>query len=433
MSQSRPSTPAKFNTLPNTQHSSKRNMNVRNSEGGGMNKELQKLQSNPGDTNFLPGHPTIPTKECTSDTLDENTLIFNRNHVSYRDREASIDDNPVLVPSSAASPSTQTNQEDNEAPSPNRQLVPLFVMIQAPQASRNALLTNIPSTSSDLLPALAHTIGDKNIPRFRNTLQNGNSVAITNSAAAASNVLSSSKESRLTDGTRTVQSALKRSKTVEGKTTEDENSPPPPAKRRRASTTNKASLYCCNLCNSTYSFLSELNNHTTQVHGKYRCHLCEGTFTHRSNLLRHMLIHAEDKPFQCDICGKPGSRKDHLKRHILQCHQGCIPEEHIRENHCIPELLATLLRKPLEESSSEEKQQLAESDVPGHLPDNSSEIVEKPQANEESELKLDTSRARKRKAFRPVKIEGVTDIVEFIWRAIFDSSPPASPLPTGSN
>jgi len=31
----------------------------------------------------------------------------------------------------------------------------------------------------------------------------------------------------------------------------------------------------------------------------------------------HMVIHSNDKPFQCDICSSSFNRKDKLKRHLL--------------------------------------------------------------------------------------------------------------------
>lgn len=46
---------------------------------------------------------------------------------------------------------------------------------------------------------------------------------------------------------------------------------------------------------------------------------CPRTFSSRFKLVRHILIHSGDRPFQCTSCGRRFHRKDHLKNH-LQVH-----------------------------------------------------------------------------------------------------------------
>lgn len=46
---------------------------------------------------------------------------------------------------------------------------------------------------------------------------------------------------------------------------------------------------------------------------------CPRTFSSRFKLVRHILIHSGERPFQCSSCGRRFHRKDHLKNH-LQVH-----------------------------------------------------------------------------------------------------------------
>ena len=46
------------------------------------------------------------------------------------------------------------------------------------------------------------------------------------------------------------------------------------------------------------------------------CLICEKEFPFKSYLKRHLRVHSENKPFNCDHCGQKFSRKDTLTRHI---------------------------------------------------------------------------------------------------------------------
>ena len=49
---------------------------------------------------------------------------------------------------------------------------------------------------------------------------------------------------------------------------------------------------------------------------KLTCHLCLKKFKKGYNLRQHLMIHSNEKPFHCDICGKNFVQKSQLNRHL---------------------------------------------------------------------------------------------------------------------
>ncbi|XP_078073826.1 uncharacterized protein LOC144497013 isoform X2 [Mustelus asterias] len=53
----------------------------------------------------------------------------------------------------------------------------------------------------------------------------------------------------------------------------------------------------------------------------FRCDVCDEDFMTSLNLLRHQMIHTEEKPFRCDVCDKAFTRSFHLLSH-QRTHRG---------------------------------------------------------------------------------------------------------------
>ncbi|EFN77191.1 Protein charlatan [Harpegnathos saltator] len=61
---------------------------------------------------------------------------------------------------------------------------------------------------------------------------------------------------------------------------------------------------------------------STSISTRYNCQYCSYGTNRRDLLMRHEMIHREDKPFWCHECEKFFSRADHVKKHVARMHRG---------------------------------------------------------------------------------------------------------------
>ena len=81
----------------------------------------------------------------------------------------------------------------------------------------------------------------------------------------------------------------------------------------------------CNLCNKSFSHISQMELHKKYVHENkkdFKCHICFKTFSQNSHLRRHQkALHViEREKFDCFICSKKLLSKHNLKLHIKKFH-----------------------------------------------------------------------------------------------------------------
>lgn len=77
-------------------------------------------------------------------------------------------------------------------------------------------------------------------------------------------------------------------------------------------------LYQCNQCDSSFGYLSSLQNHM-KLHEpkKFRCEICEKAFGTNSQLKYHIRVHANERRYMCPHCpDKRYFQKSHLMQHM---------------------------------------------------------------------------------------------------------------------
>lgn len=77
--------------------------------------------------------------------------------------------------------------------------------------------------------------------------------------------------------------------------------------------------YECEMCKKKFTRKGSLSKHmVTHLGGKlYECEICGKNFTQKYSLTQHMLIHMGVKDHGCEICGKKFTQKSNLLQHLV--------------------------------------------------------------------------------------------------------------------
>ena len=78
----------------------------------------------------------------------------------------------------------------------------------------------------------------------------------------------------------------------------------------------------CEICKQRFRLRKDIKKHIRREHlgGKkvvkiHRCEPCQKVFKRQWDLKRHSIeVHTEEKPFQCDVCGRRFKRKSNQER-----------------------------------------------------------------------------------------------------------------------
>ena len=84
-------------------------------------------------------------------------------------------------------------------------------------------------------------------------------------------------------------------------------------------------LHTCHVCKTIFRQLAQLKVHMeshgrfiTNVDYAYQCDFCEKSFKQIKYLKSHMVVHSGEKPFACNVCGRPFKRRNEMKKHKIK-------------------------------------------------------------------------------------------------------------------
>lgn len=80
----------------------------------------------------------------------------------------------------------------------------------------------------------------------------------------------------------------------------------------------------CETCGKLFMSHWHAQEHHMRVHEKKimsQCKICDKTFVNNANLKRHMVVHTDERPYECDVCGTRYRTSTERNKHVLTDHE----------------------------------------------------------------------------------------------------------------